>query len=95
MYCVLLNTLPPSLPAPPVLPSILTTPTLSTYSTHYAVSSVVPARLGLKAAALAFSNPRPGQSRQTWLGSGLARPRPQLFVCEMYNFFYYDYRRAT
>jgi hypothetical protein len=40
------------------------------------------ARLGLKAlalawpeAALAFSNPRPGQSHETWLGSSLARPR--------------------
>ena len=44
--------------------------------------SVVPARLGLKAPALAwpepalaFSNPRPSQSRQTRLGSGLAWPR--------------------
>ena len=40
--------------------------------------SVVPARLGLKAPALAFSNTRPGQSHQLWLGSGLARPRLRL-----------------
>jgi hypothetical protein len=52
-------------------------------------------QLGLKApalawpeAALAFSNPRPGQSRETWLGSGLARPRPQLLYVKC-KFFYY------
>ena len=48
--------------------------------------SVLPARLGLKAAALAwleaalaFRNPRPGQSRRSGLGPGLARPGPRLF----------------
>src|SRR5260370_22648369 len=48
--------------------------------------SVLPARLGLKAAALAwleaalaFRNPRPGQSRRSRLGPGLARPGPRLF----------------
>ena len=49
--------------------------------------SAVPARLDLKAPALAWpegapalSNLRPGQSRQSRLGSGLARPRPQLYI---------------
>jgi len=49
--------------------------------------SAVPARLGLKAPALAwpepalaFSNPRPSQSRQTRLGPGLAWPRPRLLL---------------
>jgi hypothetical protein len=53
------------------------------------IVSDVPARLGLKApalawpeAALAFKNPRPGQSRQPGLGSGLARPRPRLLYAE-------------
>jgi hypothetical protein len=47
--------------------------------------SVVPAWLGLKATALAwllgalaFSKPRPGQSQDSWLGLGLAQPRPWL-----------------
>ena len=52
---------------------------------RWTVISVVPARLGLKATALAwpelalaFSKPRPSQSRQTGLGPGLAWPRPRL-----------------
>ena len=57
-------------------------------------TSVVLAQLGLKAAALAwpevasaFSNPRPGQSRQTWLSFGLAWPKPRLlYVKCIYNF---------
>ena len=54
-------------------------------------NSAVPAWLGLKALALAwpkvasaFSNPRPGQSHETWLGPAQA----PAFVCEMYNFFF-------
>ena len=50
-------------------------------------SSAVLARLGLKAvalawpeAALAFSNARPGQSRQLRLGLGSARLRPWLYI---------------
>ena len=58
-------------------------------------NSVVPARLGLKAPALAwpepalaFSNPRPSQNRQTRLGSGLAWPRPRLYiVCMLYIYY--------
>jgi hypothetical protein len=49
------------------------------------VTSAVPAQLGLKAlalawpkAALAFSNPGPGQSHESQLGPGLAQPRPWL-----------------
>jgi hypothetical protein len=56
-------------------------------------TSAVPARLGLKApalawpeAALAFSNVRPGQSRQPRLGLGLARPRPRLFYVIFFFF---------
>ena len=55
--------------------------------------SAVPARLGLKAAALAwletalaFSTHRPGQSRQPGPGLGLARPRPQLLYVKCSNF---------
>ena len=55
------------------------------YRLYWFLVSAVPARLRLKAPALAwpeaasaFSNPRPGQSRETWLGSGLAWPRPRL-----------------
>src|SRR5216684_4017773 len=55
-------------------------------STSKTTTSVLPARLGLKAAALAwleaalaFRNPRPGQSRRSGLGPGLARPGPRLF----------------
>ena len=61
---------------------------------HDGIGRVVPARLGLKAAALAwpevalaFSNPRPSQSRQTRLGPGLARPRPQLLYVKQTIFF--------
>jgi hypothetical protein len=57
--------------------------------------SAVPARLGLKAPALAwpeaasaFSNPRPGQSREPRLGSGLARPRPRLLYVKCTIFRY-------
>ena len=57
---------------------------------------VVLARLGLKAAALAwlevasaFSNPRPGQSCQTWLGSGLAWPRPRLLYVNFVTIFFF------
>ena len=52
------------------------------------IHSAFPARLGLKAPALAwpelalaFSNTRPGQSHQTRLGLGLAQPRPRLLLC--------------
>jgi hypothetical protein len=58
------------------------------------VVSGVPARLGLKApalawpeAALAFSNLRPSQSRQTGLGPGLAWPRPRLLYGRIYKFY--------
>ena len=58
-------------------------------------TSAVPARLGLKAPALAWpevalasSNARPGQSHLTWLGLGLAWPRPRLFgICISTNKF--------
>jgi hypothetical protein len=70
-----------------------------------ASTSAVPARLGLKApalawpeAALAFSNPRPGQSRRPRLGPGLAWPRPRLLYVKIFNFFatnQWVYRRAT
>ena len=55
-------------------------------------------QLGLKAPALAFSNPRPGQSHETWLGSSFAWPRPQLLYVKCTIFFPTDwlvYRRAT
>ena len=58
---------------------------LNTGNNTYTKSSAVLAQLGLKAldlawpeAASAFSNPRPGQSHQTRLGSGLAQPRSWL-----------------
>ena len=43
----------------------------------YVGNSDVPARLGLKAPALACSDPRLGQSHHSGLGLGLAQPRPQ------------------
>ena len=53
---------------------------------------VVLVRLSLKATALAWprvasacSIPRPGQSHQPWLGSGLAQPGPQLLYATMKN----------
>ena len=51
------------------------------------------ARLGLEApalawleAALALSNLRPGQSRHSRLGSGLAWPRPRLYMKKYFIF---------
>ena len=67
----------------------------------YLLDSAVLARLGLKAPALAWpevalasSNTRLGQSHQTWLGLGLAWPRPRLFgICistnKFNNFFFH------
>ena len=61
------------------------------------MSSDVPARLGLKAAALArpepapaFSKAGPGQSRQTRLGPGPARLKPRLLADK--TFFFSDGR---
>jgi hypothetical protein len=48
--------------------------------------SAVPARLGLKALALASMNTRPGQSCQLRLGSGLAWPGPRLLYVKLINF---------
>jgi hypothetical protein len=60
---------------------------------HSPSTSAVPARLGLKAAALAwleaalaFWNLRPGQSHQPRLGPGLAWPRPRLLYVKCSNF---------
>src|SRR5216684_5142401 len=70
-----------SLPSFPICEPLL--PLVPLFSV---AASVLPARLGLKAmalawleAALAFRNPRPGQSRRLGLGPGLARPGPRLF----------------
>jgi hypothetical protein len=68
-------------------PSFNVTATIDqTFPTVAQVGSAVPARLGLKAAALAFSTPRPGQSRQPGPGPGLARPRPRLLYVKCSNF---------
>jgi hypothetical protein len=64
-------------------------------------SSAVPARLGLEApalawpeAALASSNLRPGQSRHSRLGSGLAWPRPWLLYVKMTRNFHVQYSNS-
>ena len=73
-------------------------------SRHLPRSGVL-AWLGLKApalawpeAALAFSNPRPGQSHRPRLGPGLAWPRPWLVYVKIFKFSatnQWVYRRAT